>query len=178
MEEIWKDIIGYEGLYMVSNYGRVKSLNYHMTGKEKILKAGKSGDGHLIVYLYKNGTKKPYQVHRLVAEAFLPNPENKPIAHHKDHNPLNNNVNNLVWLTQEEHKAEHPEVYEACGKGARKANSKPINQFTLDGLFLRAWHSAMDIERELWFNHRCIAACCKEKYKQAYGYIWKYADED
>lgn len=101
--EIWVDIKGYEGLYQVSNYGRVKSLNYHMTGKEKLLKTSDNGRGHLRVSLSKNGKVIDYQVHRLVAEAFISNPDNKPEVHHKDHNPLNNNVDNIVWLTHEEH---------------------------------------------------------------------------
>ena len=177
MKEIWKDIIGYEGLYHVSNYGRVKSLNYRHTGKEKILKAFISGDGHLSVYLYKNGVGKSCLVHRIVAEAFLPNPDNKSIVHHKDHNHQNNNIVNLVWLTHEEHAAEHPERYEAANEAARKACSKHINQFTKDGLFVRTWYSAMDIERELGYSNQNIIACCKVKRKTAYGYIWKYAED-
>ena len=185
MKEIWVDIIGYEGLYQVSNYGRVKSLErYNALGRlvdEKILKGIINRDGYLFVNLSKNGVEKPYTVHRLVSEAFLPNPYNKPIAHHKDHNKLNNNVDNLVWLTHEEHKAEHPEVFEASrkvgvsGMAARKVCSKHINQFTKDGFFVRAWYSSHDIRRELGYSNSNIIKCCKGKYKTAYGYIWKYA---
>lgn len=183
--EVWKGIEGYEGLYQVSNFGRVKSLERDVYNpryeikhlKEKILKAGINIDGHLYVNLYKNGVKKPYLIHRLVAEAFIPNPHNNPIAHHKDHNPLNNNVDNLVWLTHEEHANEHPERNEAVGKAARKARSKHINQFTLDGLFVRAWYSSMDIQRELGYNQGSIIKCCqgKQHHNSAYGYIWGYA---
>lgn len=179
MEEIWRDIVGYEGLYQVSNLGRVKSLERDVYNlrygtkhlKEKILKAGNNGTEHLFVNLYKNGVKKPSKVHVLVAEAFIPNPYNKPIVHHKDHNPQNNNVSNLVWLTHEEHMAEHPEIFEA----SRKACSKHINQFTLDGLFIKEWYSSWDIHRELEYNNSHIIQCCKGKRKSANGYIWKYA---
>ena len=175
--EIWRDIKGYEGLYQVSNYGRVKSLeridSLGRLVKEKILKAVKHNKGHLYVHLSKNGVKKRYSVHRLVAIHFIPNPECKTDVHHKDHNPANNNVDNLVWLTHEEHKAEHPEQYETV----RKACSKHINQFTKDGLFVRTWFSSMDIERELGYDQGSIIKCCQGKYKSAYGYIWRYADE-
>ena len=182
MKEIWVDIKDYEGLYQISNYGMVKSLNYNRTGREEILKLLKFKSGHLFVYLYKNGVKKPYLIHQLVAQHFIQNPECKPIVHHKDHNPANNKVDNLVWLTYEEHTAEHPEVYEASRKAgretSRKALSKHINQFTIDGLFVRAWYSAHDIEKELGYNKSNVVHCCKGKYKTAYGYIWKYADQD
>lgn len=171
MKEIWVDIKDYEG-YQVSNYGRVKSLGNDKKKKEKILKAGIDDTGHLFVILYKNGVGKKYSVHRLVAIHFIPNPLNKKEVHHKDHNPQNNNVENLVWLTNEEHKAEHPERYEAV----RKARSKRINQFTNDGLFLRTWYSSWDIQRELGYNQGNIIKCCQGKYKTAYGSIWQYAD--
>lgn len=182
MEEIWVDIKDYEGLYQVSNWGRVKSLErYDALGRlveEKILKEIINSSGHLYVNLCKNGVEKQYYIHRLVAMHFIPNPYNKPEVHHRDHNPENNNVENLVWLTYEEHRAEHPERYETVRKSARKACSKHINQFALDGLFVRAWYSAMDIKRELGYDNSAIIKCCKGKLTQAYGSIWKYADED
>lgn len=182
MEEIWVDIKDYEGLYQVSNWGRVKSLErYDALGRlveEKILKEIINSSGHLHVILSKNGVEKHYYIHQLVANAFLPNIENKPIVHHIDHNPQNNNVENLIWLTKKEHSAEHPERNEAIGKAARKACSKHINQFTRDGLFVRAWYSSMDIQRELGYDNSAIIKCCQGKRNTAYGSIWKYADED
>ena len=176
--EIWIDIEGYEGLYQVSNFGRVKSLGNDKSRREKILKTYIDGTRHLRVNLSKNGVEKQYYIHQLVAQHFMPNPDNKPELHHIDHNPENNRVDNLVWLTHEEHKAEHPEVYEACGKAAKKTNSKHINQFTLDGLFLRALYSSHDIQRELGYYQQNIIQCCKGKLKTAYGFKWKYADEE
>ena len=99
MEE-WKDIKGYEGLYQISNKGRVKSLGNNKTRKEKI-RDGKIGNrGYKKISLCKNGKEKKYSIHRLVAEAFLPNPDNLPVVNHKDENKLNNNVENLEWCTQ------------------------------------------------------------------------------
>ena len=104
MREIWKDVKGYEGLYQVSNLGRVKRLrfiNRHLDFKqEKILKPYKDGgDYYFVIGLHKNGKKKYKAIHRLVAEAFIPNPNNYPIVNHKDENKENNYVDNLEWCT-------------------------------------------------------------------------------
>lgn len=110
MQEIWKDIEGYTGLYQVSNYGNVKSLskfvfvsNPKFTGyrhtKEKILKPGKNGLGYQLVVLRKDNKNYQMYVHRLVAQAFIPNPDNLPEVNHKDENKCNNSVDNLEWCT-------------------------------------------------------------------------------
>ena len=101
MEEIWKDIINYEGKYEVSNLGRVRSLSYNGTGEIKLLKPGTNKRGYKRVGLCKNGKTKHYYVHRLVAITFIPNPDDLSIVNHKDENPANNNVNNLEWCTSE-----------------------------------------------------------------------------
>ena len=98
MLEIFKDIKGYEGLYQVSNLGNVKSLNYNHTGKERILKPGLVKE-YLKVSLCKNNKIRMFSVHRLVAEIFLPNPDNLPCVNHKDENKQNNCVDNLEWCT-------------------------------------------------------------------------------
>ena len=108
--EIWKDIIGYEGLYQVSNKGRVKSLQRFVIGKgnglypiaERILKFKPRKDNYKVVDLFKNSKSKSYKVHRLVAIAFIPNPNNYPMVLHIDHNRENNNIENLEWGTQSE----------------------------------------------------------------------------
>ncbi len=114
-KEIWKDVVGYEGLYQVSNLGRVKSLARsvisHYTDrkpivttnrKERIMKQFLYKTGYLYTGLAKNRVKKKYKIHRLVAMAFIPNPENKPMVNHIDGNPLNNRVENLEWCTNQE----------------------------------------------------------------------------
>lgn len=110
MKEIWKPIKGYEGLYEVSNLGRVKSLSRKVnsylgentrTMRERIMKQ-RIRNSYFIVQLKKDGIRKSYQVHRLVAEAFIPNPKNKSIVNHLDYNPRNNIVDNLEWCTQKE----------------------------------------------------------------------------
>lgn len=109
MLEIWKDIKGYEGLYQISNFGRIKSLpkkringtNFYIQ-KEKILKLQLKTKRYLGINLTKNKMHKNFLVHRLVAEAFIDNPYDLPQVNHKDCNKLNNNINNLEWCTQEE----------------------------------------------------------------------------
>lgn len=99
--EEWRDVVGYEGLYKVSSHGRIKS--YHARYKKpRILKTSMTTTGYRKVELAKNKVKKSYKIHRLVAEAFIPNEENKPYINHLDSNPLNNNVDNLEWCTQKE----------------------------------------------------------------------------
>ena len=101
MEE-WRDIKGYEGLYQISSFGRVKSLNYNRTGKSKIMKNGTVKGGYKNIQLSKNGKIKVYLIHRLVAEAFIPNSNNLPEINHKDAIVYNNNVFNLEWCNHYE----------------------------------------------------------------------------
>jgi len=111
--EIWKDVVGYEGYYQISNLGRVKSLKKRVpfetygvrklrTLPEKILKQHKNECGYMYVPLAKDTKKKKHKIHRLVAEAFLPNPEMKKCVNHKDGNKVNNCVSNLEWVTHSE----------------------------------------------------------------------------
>ena len=100
-KEIWKDIQGYEGKYQVSNLGRVKSLNYHRSGKERILKYLINTRGYLTTMLYKNGIGKNVRINRLVAQAFIENPENLPEVNHIDEDKTNNRVGNLEWCSHE-----------------------------------------------------------------------------
>lgn len=105
-EEIWKDIPNYEGLYQISNYGRVKSIprtyKKRKIDKEIIKKLKTMPNGYIRVSLSKNGKTKDYYVHRLVAKAYIPNIDNKPCINHKDCNRNNNNANNLEWVTHKE----------------------------------------------------------------------------
>lgn len=98
MGEVWKDIKGYEGKYQVSDRGNVKSLNYRRSGVENLLTPWDAGRGYLQVIF----TRKKYAIHRLVAETFIPNPDNKSDVNHIDGNKKNNNVENLEWCTRQE----------------------------------------------------------------------------
>lgn len=138
MEEIWKDVKGYEGLYKVSNFGRVKSLKY---GRERILKTGKGGY-YLTVGLYFDNKLKTVKVHRLVAMAFIENHDNKPFVNHKDEDKYNNNVNNLEWVTHAENMN--------CGTAIErrsKSNSKPIKVIYSDNTY-EIWDSATIFAKE------------------------------
>lgn len=167
-KEIWKDIKNYEGLYQVSNWGRVRSLKF---GKIRILKACKDKDGYLIVTLYKSGQSKIFKVHRLVAETFIPNPDNLPITNHKNELKYDNRVENLEWCD-----AKYNTNY---GNGIKKRiekTSKPIFQFTLDGVLVKEWPSINEVGR-YGFSRRHITACCRGERKTHKGYIWKYKNE-
>ena len=98
-DEIWKPIKGYEGLYDVSSWGRIRSLNYYCKGKREILKLSAKPNTYIKVGLRKDGTVRYYRVHRLVAEAFLPNPLNLPQVNHIDGNKQNNAINNIEWCS-------------------------------------------------------------------------------
>lgn len=171
-EEIWKDIIGYEGLYQVSNLGRVKSLSNNFSRKEKILKNHKNSGGYLRVVLNKNRKAKRYYIHRLVSEYFIDNPNNLPQIDHINTDRTDNRVENLRWVTHKEN-MNNPLTIDKINK-INKKSSKPIIQFSKDGEFIRKWDSAMDAQRELGIKQGGISECCKEKRKTAGGYIWRY----
>lgn len=102
MKEIWKDIPGFEGLYQVSNLGRVKSLRYHKSKKAKVLSVGQNCCNYVSVELRKEGERYSCQLHRLVAQCFLPNPDSKPQVNHINGNKTDNQVTNLEWVTSRE----------------------------------------------------------------------------
>ena len=156
--EIWKDVELYDGLYQVSNLGRVKSLNYRRTGKEQRLKPCDTGNGYLQVVLYKNGKIDRPLVHRLVAKAFIPNPENKPEVHHRDGNTHNNCVSNLQWVTRKEHRD--------------KDRSKKVLCVETGTIF----PSASEAGRQIGIDIGNINSCCQGKRKTAGKYHWRYAD--
>ena len=152
-----KDVAGYEGLYAVTSCGKVYSYK-----SKKFLKPKDNGHGYLCVGLWKNGEKKKYSLHRLVAEAYLPNPENLPMINHKDENKTNNCLQNLEWCD-----CKYNNNY-----GTRNERyKKPILQYTLDGEFVREWECASDVGREVNSN---ICNCLKGRRKTAYGYLWFY----
>lgn len=174
-QEIWKDIKGYKGLYQVSNYGNIRSLGKHVNGrnskrfvKGKIIKLFDDKDGYKIVNLYKKSKMKQFRIHRLVAIAFIPNPNNYPIINHKNEIKNDNKVENLEWCSNKYN----------CNYGTRNDKiRKRINQYDLQGNYIKSWDSIIQVERELNIFHSRIIEVCKGKRKQIGGYIWKYANE-
>lgn len=170
--EVWKPIPWYEGLYWVSDLGRVKSLNYNHTGKEKILKPGKNGKSdYLYVVLCKGGERKNCYVHRLVWISFNgPIPEGYEINHINE-DKQDNRLENLNLLSRKANLN-----WGTHNRRISEALSKMVEQHTLDGTHICTWFSARGLERELGYDQSYISACCLGKHKTAYGYIWKYAD--
>lgn len=179
-DEIWKDIKGYEGLYQVSNYGNVKSLEkINCTNKkylslcylrkERILKPIKNYRGALRVILAINGKKSAFYIHRLVANAFIPNPDNLPQVNHKDENVKNNKVDNLEWCT-----AQYNSNYGNRNNKILKHIKKPILQYNLDGKFIKEYESITQASKETKIPISSISAnCCKQRDKTN-GYVFKF----
>lgn len=157
-----KDIIGYEGLYAVTSCGRVWSYR-----SQKFLSAGKSGSGYWMVSLYKNGERKQYLIHRLVAEAYLPNPNNLLQVNHKDCNTEHNHINNLEWCS-----SQYNHDYGNHNEKVAKANSIAVYCVELN----KAFEGASAAARELGLNQSNITSCCKGNRKTCGGYHWRYAE--
>lgn len=167
--EVFKNIKGYEGLYQIGNEGTIKSLWY---GKERILKQYKNVNGYLYVILCKNSQKKTYKVHRIVAEHFIPNPDNLPQVNHKNEIKTDNRVENLEWCD-----AKYNANYGSCQQRRAGKLAKQVLQYTLDGEFVAEYPSASDANRKTGYNFSKIAACCRNDRKTAYGYKWRYKNE-
>lgn len=171
MIEEWKDIEGYEGKYQVSSLGNIKSLNYNGKKEIKQLKPCIKGGNYYGVVLCKNGIKKELQIHRLVAQAFIPNPNNLPEVNHKDENKINNCVDNLEWCT-----SKYNANYGNRNKKLSLLKNKKVNQYDLQGNFIKQWDSLTEINKQLGFCISSIGKCCNKikKHKTAYGYKWEY----
>ena len=174
MKEIWKDIKEYEGIYQISNYGRIKSLsrliensNNRIT-KEKIRKATKDKDGYLCIVLSKDGTNKTCKVHRLVAQTFISNPLNKPTVNHKDGNKQNNKINNLEWMTDKEQMKHCKEV---LGWKPSENRIKRRKVQRSDGKIYNSIKEA-SIENNVFASN--ITMCCQNKCNTIGGYGWCY----
>lgn len=177
INEIWRPIKGYEGLYEVSNLGRIKSLKRlvkkwdgYRTVTEKILTPKTNNRGYLRITLCKDGITKTFSPHRLVAEAFLDNPDNLPCVNHKDENPLNNVVSNLEWCTYS-----YNNSYGNRNNRIALSKSKPVLQYTLDGQFVKEWTSTMECGRN-GFQQSSVASCCRGERNKHKNYIWKYKE--
>lgn len=164
-EEIWKDVVGYEGLYKVSNLGNVYS-NY----VNRNLKGGYTLDGYRYVALRKNNVRKNNLVHRLVAEAFIPNPDNLPIINHKDENPHNNNVNNLEWCDYL-----YNLLYNDGHIRRGDKMSKHIYAYGEDGSLIAEYKSVQDASRTTNLSSGDINLCCLNKINAYKNIVWSYS---
>ena len=190
MTEQWRtavyDGIVYEGLYQVSNLGRILSLNYHLTGKAELMNPSDNGHGYFKVGLSKNGKTKNCYVHRLIAETFLPNPENKPCINHKiegekgkkinmvffnEDGSVNEERTTIEWVTYEENNN-----YATRNERAGKALSKKVLQLTLNGDLIREWESTHECGRN-GFDPGNVSRCCNGKQKTHKGFRFMYADD-
>lgn len=173
MQETWKTIQGYEGLYEVSDLGRVRSLvDKNGRSRELILKPGNNGKGYLQVNLFKNGVIKKHKVHRLVALTFVEGRDLfKNEVNHINENPSDNRAVNLEWCDRK-----YNNNHGTHNQRVAEAKSIPVVQLTLDYKFVAKWPSGMEAERG-GFDQSSINSCCKHKYSKTAGYRWLYLSE-
>ena len=180
--EIWKDIPGYENFYQISTMGRVKSMERKVKGKkgsiytvrEKILKSCKNTGGYLYVILKKEGKLQNARIHRLVADAFLPNPNNFPEINHINEIKEDNRLENLEWCSH---------IYNMnFGSRNERSRKSNINNPKRSKKIIcietgKIYPSANEVQRQLGFAQSHISDCCNGKYKQSYGYHWQYVEQ-
>lgn len=169
MKEVWKDVSGYEGLYQVSNMGRVRSFprNGSRTNQEIILRQHKNRKGYSVVCLSKLGMQKLCKVHRLVAMAFIPNIANLPQVNHKDENKQNNCVDNLEWCDVRYNNVYNKRMQKIAQKISRKVKCLETNI---------VYNSIAEASRMTGISHSNIVYVCQGTYKQIKGYHFKYED--
>ena len=160
---------GYEGLYQVSNLGRVKSLNYNHTKTERVMKPGVTDLGYCFVELCKNGVNKTIGIHRLVGMAFIPNPMNLPIINHKDCNPLNNVVYNLEWCSYL-----YNNNYADHAAKISTAKCKPVLQYDREGNFIKEYPSIKAVGELYGYNVNNISSVCRGERQTAHNYVWRF----
>ena len=158
--EVWDN-------YEVSNLGRVRSLNWRNSGKVKVLKQHDNGKGYLQVALSGGGTTKYYLIHRLVVNAFIPNPNNYVEVNHIDENKSNNHVDNLEWITHKENMNHGTRT-----ERSTKIRSKKIRCIETNEIY----NSMAEVERKLGLNQGSISRVCNGKRKTCGGYHWEYVD--
>ena len=168
--EEWRDIPNYEGLYQVSNLGRVKSLGNDKTKKEKIRKQGKNHKGYLNVNLCKEGKRKNYLVHRIVCQAFIENTNNFRCVNHKDENKENNQIDNLEWCDNK-----YNSNYGTSIQRRVEKQSKQVYQYDKNGTLVSIWESTNEVGRN-GFNQGNVTSCCNGNRKSHKGFKWSYEE--
>ena len=182
--EIWKPISGYEGFYEVSNLGRIRSLERIVECsdgrkrkiKDRTLKGSSYSGGYSGVTLHKDGCAKFVNIHRIVAEAFVPNPLEKEEVNHKDENPSNNHASNLEWVTHKEN-LNYGTRQERARKAIVEAQGRAVRQLSIDGELVAEYESLSAACNATGTHVSNITKCAKGVYKTAGGYIWKYKNE-
>lgn len=180
IDETWKPVPNYEGFYEVSNTGKVRSVYRY----KRVLKPMISNTGYERVDLFKNKHRKQFSVHRLVALAFIDNPNAKPFVNHKDENKLNNSAENLEWVTHVENckygtaitrRTAHLDYSKRHLNNANqiKACSKPIAQYDLQGNFIKQWASASECSRSIGFSISGIRSVVSGRRNSIFGFIFK-----
>lgn len=172
-KEIFKDIIGYEGMYKIGSKGTCLTFRRNKAGA--ILKPVKCTNGYLEYQLTYKGVRKVFLAHRLVALHFIPNPDNLPEVNHLDENIVNNDYKNLRWCTSKEN-ANYGTRNERCKKN--NPQLKPVIQFDKDLNYIKTWDCLSDAAREYNVGNENISRCCKGKRKTSAGFIWYYKYED
>ncbi len=180
--ERWKDIKDYEGLYQISDYGRVKSFKRKGNTCTHIKKVRMNKQGYLYTNLHKNNKTKSFKIHRLVCEHYITKQENKIWVNHKDGNKLNNCVDNLEWCTPSEN-ATHAfknNLRFVWNKGKRFSETKinkKVNQYDLDGKFIKTWNCIAEASEYYNVSSSCIIRVCKKIKKTCRNFIWTYYSE-
>lgn len=194
----WKDIKGYEGIYQISNTGLVRRLewrqkreNMTVTYKERTRRVYINSMGYPCVTLSKDGKSKPYTIHRMLAEAFIPNPDNKPCVDHINTITTDNRLENLRWVTHKEN-TRNPITYKKLSEQFRDkefikqsvitrknkyGKILDVYQFQEDGTFVAKYYSACQAQRETGINYQLILKTCRGEYRSAGGYFWSYKKE-
>jgi len=181
MGETWKDVRDYEGIYQVSNTGKVKRIGEYRNQSgstwrsERLLKPSPKDNKYMIVGLSKEGKVKNKYVHRLVAEAFVSNSKNKPTVNHKDGDRNNNHFSNLEWATYTENNIHSIDV---LGRNTKNSSdSKTVLQFDKNGKFIKEYPSMREAERQTGISG-IDKVCARVKYrKTAGGYVWRYKED-
>ncbi len=166
--EIWKDIAGYEGAYQVSNKGRVRSYADNNRFSGRVLALMTDAMGYVVVNL----SRKTHKVHRLVANAFIENPNNYPCVNHKDENKTNNNSCNLEWCTYK-----YNNNYGTRNERISQNEGRKIIQYDLDGNEVMRWTSITRAAEFYGVNRTTICGACAGRQHTSCGYVWRYADE-
>lgn len=177
MEEIWKDIPGWEGYYKVSTLGRVLSINFNNSRRQAIRTATRDRLGYLCLTLHRKGYSKTYKVHRLVALAFIPNPNNFPCINHKDEDKTNNCIENLEWCDysyNNKYGNRPRKVLDAYRRNNGSKAERPVVKMDKSGIILGEFISISEAARRVGVSRESLRDCVLGRSKSCVGYIWKY----